>query len=111
MCNAHYHRLRAGRPLDGPIQDRGAGWVSSHGYRYIGERAEHRLIAERQIGRPLNYNEIVHHKDGDHLNNDPSNLEVMDRGEHIRLHCGGKTNEQRAAEKAEHGYVLAGRPE
>lgn len=40
------------------------------------------------------------------MNNDPSNLEVMDRGDHIRLHCSGKTNEQRKAEKA---AELAGR--
>lgn len=110
MCNAHYHRFRAGKSLEGVIQQRGAGWISSHGYRYIGSKGEHRLIMERILGRELHYNEVVHHRDGNPLNNDPSNLELMDRGDHIREHTLGKTNEQRALEKAIHGYCLAGRP-
>lgn len=92
--------------MDGKIQFRGAGWVSSHGYRYLGKRAAHREAMEKAIGRRLGYNEVIHHKDGNRMNNDPSNLEVMDRGDHIRLHCSGKTNEQRKAEKA---AELAGR--
>jgi hypothetical protein len=65
---------------------------------------------EEHLGRPLSYNEVVHHIDGNKLNNDLSNLEVMDRGEHIRLHTKGKTNEQRRREKEQFGYVLAGKP-
>lgn len=65
---------------------------------------------ERALGRRLSFNEVVHHKDGNTLNNDPANLEVMDRAEHIREHTAGKTNEQRATEKALYGYCLAGRP-
>jgi len=34
--------------------------------------------------------QIVHHKDGDWTNNDPSNLELMTQGEHQRLHRLGK---------------------
>lgn len=108
LCNAHYHRLKIGAPLDGPIQDRGAGWISSHGYRYIGERAEHRLVVERALGRTLKFNEVVHHADGDNRNNRPSNLVVMDRGECSRLHTRGKSNEQRAKERATYGRCLAG---
>lgn len=111
MCNAHYKRARAGKPLYAPIQIRGAGWISSHGYRYVGDRAEHRLIIERHLGRALSFNEVVHHKDGDPTNNDLRNLEVLDRGEHIRLHTLGKSNEQRKIEKASFGYCLAGKPD
>lgn len=50
----------------------------------------HRLIAEQKIGRKLKPNEVVHHIDGDKLNNDPDNLCVMTRGEHARLHLKGK---------------------
>lgn len=42
----------------------------------------------RVLGRELARDEIVHHKDGDGLNNDPSNLEVMTQAEHRRLHSG-----------------------
>jgi len=111
LCNAHYHRKRAGKSLEGPIQERGKGWVSSHGYRYIGSRAEHRLVMEERLGRALSFNEVVHHKDGNTLNNAPDNLEVMDRADHVRSHTAGKTNEARALEKARYGYCLAGRVE
>ncbi len=47
---------------------------------------EHRLIMEEQLGRYLEPYEIVHHKDGDRLNNDPSNLEVKTRGKHLSDH-------------------------
>jgi hypothetical protein len=49
---------------------------------------EHRLIAEKSIGRTLDRTEVVHHKDGDRLNNHADNLEVMSQSEHMRLHEG-----------------------
>lgn len=64
--------------------------------RYTGSRANyikllgrhmHRVIAEQMLGRPLQKGEIVHHKDGDKWNNDPSNLEIMTQAEHARIHC------------------------
>lgn len=48
---------------------------------------EHRLVAERMLGRPLQPDEIVHHCDQNTQNNDPSNLKVMTRAEHSRLHA------------------------
>jgi hypothetical protein len=41
---------------------------------------------EAKLGRPLQPDEVVHHIDGDHTNNKPNNLEVMDRKEHTRMH-------------------------
>lgn len=52
-----------------------------------GERLEHRVVMERQLGRPLREDEIVHHIDENKSNNDPSNLEVMSQSEHARLHA------------------------
>lgn len=46
---------------------------------YVGE---HRLVMAQKIGRCLGRKEIVHHKDGNKLNNDPSNLKLTNWSEH-----------------------------
>ena len=57
------------------------------GHRYRGKYAlEYRVIAEKIIGRALKANEVVHHKDGNKRNNDESNLEIMVRNDHVKLH-------------------------
>lgn len=48
---------------------------------------EHRLISTEKIGRKLLPNEVVHHKDHNRKNNDPSNLFVMTKKEHDALHA------------------------
>ena len=53
-------------------------------------RLLHVVIMEKIIGRRLYSNECVHHKDGNKLNNDVCNLELMTKSEHSRLH--GKEN-------------------
>lgn len=45
-----------------------------------------RILMEQKLGRPLEPNEDVHHIDGDPLNNDLSNLEVVKHGEHQKEH-------------------------
>jgi len=47
---------------------------------------EHRLIIENNVGRLLLKNEVVHHKDGNTLNNSLDNLELMTASEHSRFH-------------------------
>lgn len=50
-------------------------------------RLLHRIIAEWKIDRPLREGEVVHHIDGDRLNNDPGNLQVLpSQSEHSKLH-------------------------
>lgn len=58
---------------------------------------EHRIVAERYLmtdkesvviggKKYLNPDLDVHHKDGNKLNNDPTNLEIMTKSQHVRLH-------------------------
>lgn len=50
----------------------------------------HILIAEEKIGRPLLSEEVVHHRDLNKLNNDPSNLMIFaSNGDHVRFHAYG----------------------
>lgn len=55
--------------------------ANTWGYVY-----EHRVIAEQMIGRRLEPDEIVHHKNGKRWDNRVENLEVMDKIEHAKLH-------------------------
>ena len=57
-----------------------------NGYNKKGNAKLHRLIMEEHLGRKLKSSEVVHHIDGNKLNNDISNLKVMTRGEHSKLH-------------------------
>ena len=62
--------------------------------KYHGYIPEHRLVMEKMIGRRLLPGEVVHHKDGDKTNNDPSNLELFaSNGEHTHSH--GKNPSER----------------
>ena len=49
-------------------------------------RLQHRLVAEKMLGRKLRDDEVVHHIDGDKRNNGPENLMVMTAAEHGRFH-------------------------
>ena len=46
----------------------------------------HRRLAEGKLHRVLNSNEVVHHLDGNQVNNDERNLIVMSRSDHTSLH-------------------------
>lgn len=48
---------------------------------------QHREVMERVLGRELLSSELVHHKDEDKRNNDPSNLELQTRSSHAKLHA------------------------
>ncbi len=74
----------------------GAKSKQTHGYVFVRtgkyRRAlEHRLVMEKELGRKLLDDEVVHHKDGNTDNNSPDNLIVITRGEHTRLHHKNKS--------------------
>ncbi|MEF2277025.1 HNH endonuclease [Deinococcus sp. YIM 134068] len=46
----------------------------------------HRQLAAEILGRPLRPEEVVHHRDGNGLNNAPENLEVLpDQRHHVHV--------------------------
>ena len=57
-------------------------------------RGEHVVIMESMIGRRLYSYECVHHRDHNRANNEKSNLMLMTRSEHARLHAKESTDKR-----------------
>ena len=57
------------------------------GKKYRGKYcSKHVLVYWQTYGVLPKPNEIIHHKDEDKFNNDPDNLELMKRKDHVKLH-------------------------
>jgi hypothetical protein len=98
---AEYNR-QLGRKSAEKIGETLRGSGRGDGYVKRGGRHEHRVVMERELGRPLEPHEIVHHDDERKNNNAPSNLVLTDRVEHGRIHNLGRKRPPKTACKAGH---------
>ena len=73
----------------------GNSYINQYGYRlyYIGDKSykggyvsEHRIVMELHLGRRLKIGEVIHHIDGNKLNNNISNLLLTNKKDHKGLH-------------------------
>ncbi len=95
--------------------ERGANWKggirrTASGYLQIKKKnhpyadgegyvMKHRLVFEQNTGRYLKPGEVVHHRNGNTLDNRFENLELMTHGEHTALHHTGMRRGRETREK------------
>ena len=89
-CPKHYKRwLTYGDPSITKRASNGSGCLSK-GYKIFNINGknvfEHRIVMEKHLGRNLEPFEIIHHRDGNRLNNSISNLKVMTQSNHAAIH-------------------------
>jgi hypothetical protein len=62
-------------------------YVTKKGYSRFKDSGKyvHRWVEEKKLGRKLKAGEVIHHKDGNTLNNSPGNLKVYkNQSQHMK---------------------------
>jgi hypothetical protein len=99
-CTKHYEQWSIhGDPLIRGKKANGEG-CTANGYLLYTNPApdgphyirEHVRIMEEHLGRELDTDELVHHLNGDKLDNRIENLQIISRSEHCTLHHSGENN-------------------
>lgn len=83
---AENHFYRGGPEVCGYVTERGYVKVRTEDGRKV---FKHRYVMEQSLGRKLQADEDVHHKNGDKSDNRSENLEVIPHGKHSSLHHRG----------------------
>ena len=96
------HRAKIAASQLGKTRAHAHGWTHQ-GVRFVmdhgRERLEHRVIMEQHLGRALLHNEVVHHRNGNRLDNRVENLQVLTRAAHTTLHDTGKSRKGQTHKK------------
>ena len=100
-CSYHCHQVGEGRKGGRVRGEQKKAESCGKAYTKTNGRHTHRIVAEKKLGRALASSEVVHHVDGNKLNNDPENIEVLPgQADHVRIHI----QEMLAKRKQVHGY-------